>query len=96
MLIDGDGAKFLDSLLRDPVSGAAEAAQRLKKEVKDYLKDTSLGSVNLPILVRIFASLNDLARSMRLSNIIESADDMRTFAKQFTNCRAELDFVNVG
>jgi hypothetical protein len=96
VLIDGDGSKFLDDLLQDPVSGAAEAAQRLKQEIKDYLKDTPLGAVNLPILVRVFANVNDLARSLRLSNVIESADDMRTFAEQFTNSRAEFDFINVG
>ncbi|CZR65771.1 uncharacterized protein PAC_15671 [Phialocephala subalpina] len=69
---------------------------KLKQEIKDYLKDTPLGAVNLPILVRVFANLNDLARSLRLSNVIESADDMRTFAEQFTNSRAEFDFINVG
>merc|ERR1712093_542822 len=96
VLVDGDGSKFLDGLLQDPVSGATKAAQRLKQEIKDYLKDTPLGAVDLPILVRVFANLNDLARSLRLSNIIESADDRRTFAEQFTNSRAEFDFINVG
>ncbi|KAG0649144.1 hypothetical protein D0Z07_4472 [Hyphodiscus hymeniophilus] len=96
VLIDGDGSKFLDELLQEPVTGAAKAAQRLNKEIKDYLKDTPLSAVNLPILVRVFANLNDLARSLRLSNVIESADNMRTFAEQFTNSRAEFDFINVG
>ncbi|KAH6704253.1 hypothetical protein BKA61DRAFT_618216 [Leptodontidium sp. MPI-SDFR-AT-0119] len=96
VLIDGDGSKFLDELLRDPVSGAAEAAQRLRQKIKDYLMDTPLGAMDVPILVRVFANLNDLARSLRFSNVIESADDMRTFAENFTNSRAEFDFVNVG
>ncbi|KAH9203335.1 hypothetical protein DL95DRAFT_430712 [Leptodontidium sp. 2 PMI_412] len=96
VLIDGDGSKFLDELLRDPVSGAAEAAQRLRQKIKDYLMDTPLGAMDVPILVCVFANLNDLARSLRFSNVIESADDMRTFAENFTNSRAEFDFVNVG
>jgi len=96
VLVDGDGAKFLDGLLREPVSGASDAAQRLKQEVNGYLKETPLGAVDIPILVRIFANLNDLARSLRLSKVIESTDNMHIFAEQFTNSRAEFDFVNVG
>jgi len=46
--------------------------------------------------VRAYANLNDLAKSLRLSKVIDSDEDMRTFAEQFTNSRAEVDFVNVG
>lgn len=46
--------------------------------------------------MRAYANLNDLAKSLRLSNVIDRDEDMRTFAEQFTNSRAEVDFVNVG
>jgi len=86
----------MDELLREPISGAAEAAQRLKQAVKDDLKDTPLGLMDLPVHVRIFANLNDLARSLSFSGVIDGPEGMRTFAEKFTNSRAEFDFVNVG
>lgn len=96
VLIDGDGAKFLDELLQNPVQGAADAAQSLNQEVKFFLKDTPLGAMNIPIFVRIFANLNGLAKSLHRSSVIAAPDDMRTFAEQFTISRAEFDFINVG
>ncbi|KAJ9133167.1 C-x8-C-x5-C-x3-H type zinc finger protein [Pleurostoma richardsiae] len=96
VLIDGDGAKFLDGLLQDPTVGAVEAASRLKQAVKDYLEATALAYMDLPVLVRVYANLNGLAKALRLSNVIEHDDNMQVFAETFTNSRWELDFVNVG
>jgi hypothetical protein len=96
VLVDGDGAIFCDDLLQEPHRGAPEAALRLKQAVTDYLKDTPLGTDHIPIVVRIFVNLNGLAKSLCSSNVIESEDNMRTFAELFTNSRAEFDFVNVG
>lgn len=95
MLIDGDGAKFGDEFLRDP-SGAERAAIRLKQEVRENLRDTGVGQDDIPILVRVYANLNDLSKSLRMSRIIDYDDDMRLFAERFTNSRADFDFVNVG
>ncbi|BDD57585.1 hypothetical protein MAP00_002937 [Monascus purpureus] len=96
VLVDGDGAKFLDALLQDPHKGGAEAALRLKQEVRNYLQNTPLGTEDIPIIVRVFANLNALAKALRSANIISSETDMHTFAEQFTISRAEFDFVNVG
>lgn len=46
--------------------------------------------------MRAYANLIDLAKSLRLSNVIDRDENVRTFAEQFTNSRAEVDFVNVG
>ncbi|KAI0899227.1 hypothetical protein F4806DRAFT_457078 [Annulohypoxylon nitens] len=96
VLIDGDGAKFADEYLRDPISGAERAAIRLKQAVRESLRDTGADLEDIPILVRVYANLNDLSKSLRLSRIIEFDEDMRLFAERFTNSRAEFDFVNVG
>ncbi len=96
MLIDGDGAKFADEFLRDPIEGAERAAQKLKLAVRDNLKGTNFGHDDVSIVVRIYANLNDLSKSLRLSHVITSDDDMRVFAERFTNSRADFDFVNVG
>ncbi|PKX92393.1 uncharacterized protein P174DRAFT_373257 [Aspergillus novofumigatus IBT 16806] len=96
VLVDGDGAIFNNELLQDPRQGASEAALRLTEAVRNYLKDTPLGSDDVPIVVRIFANLNGLAKSLLHHNAIDYEDKMRVFAEQFTNSRAEFDFVNVG
>lgn len=51
---------------------------------------------DIPILVRVYANLNGLAQSLRLSRIIDRDEDMKLFAEQLTNSRTEVDFVNVG
>ncbi|KAI1380364.1 hypothetical protein F4677DRAFT_406576 [Hypoxylon crocopeplum] len=96
VLIDGDGAKFADEFLRDPIGGAERAAIRLKQAVRENLRDTGVGQDDIPILVRVYANLNDLSKSLRMSRIIEYDEDMRLFAERFTNSRADFDFVNVG
>lgn len=96
VLVDGDGAKFRDNLLRDPVHGAVEAAQLLKQQIVDHLrKDTPLGD-DVPIFVRIFANVKGLAKALRISGVINQDEDMHMFAENLTNSRAEFDFVNVG
>ncbi|KAI1106582.1 hypothetical protein F4804DRAFT_300480 [Jackrogersella minutella] len=96
VLIDGDGAKFADEFLRDPMGGAERAAIRLKQAVRENLRGTGAGQEDIPILVRVYANLNDLSKSLRMSRVIDFDDDMRLFAERFTNSRAEFDFVNVG
>ncbi|KAI5866253.1 hypothetical protein GGS23DRAFT_617342 [Durotheca rogersii] len=96
VLIDGDGAKFADEYLRNPVAGAERAAMKLKQAVRDSLRDTGLEHDDVPILVRVYANLIDLAKSLRMSRIIDYDDDMRLFAEHFTNTSADFDFINVG
>ncbi|KAJ6178640.1 hypothetical protein N7519_009101 [Penicillium mononematosum] len=95
VLVDGDGAKFLDTLLQSP-DGAVEASRRLTKAVRDYLRDSPYSSEDVPILVRIYANLNDLARALHKNKVIPFEKDLHRFAEQFTNSRAEFEFINVG
>ncbi|KAI1129390.1 hypothetical protein F5Y10DRAFT_238512 [Nemania abortiva] len=91
VLIDGDGAKFRDEFLRDHEQGAAKAAWKLKEAVKE----AGL-SHDMPILVRVYANVGDLARSLRMSGVIEYDESLHIFAEQFTNTHADCDFINVG
>ncbi|KAI1304010.1 hypothetical protein F5Y03DRAFT_384916 [Xylaria venustula] len=91
VLIDGDGAKFRDEFLRDHEQGAVKAAWRLKEAVKE----ANFGD-DMPILVRVYANINDLARSLRISGVVDYDDSLRVFAEQFTNTYADCDFINVG
>ncbi|KAI1419649.1 hypothetical protein F5Y12DRAFT_209008 [Xylaria sp. FL1777] len=91
VLIDGDGAKFRDEFIRDHEQGAVKAAWKLKEAIKE----ANFGH-DMPILVRVYANINDLARSLRMSGVIDFEESLRVFAEQFTNTHADCDFINVG
>ncbi|KAI1327401.1 hypothetical protein F5Y16DRAFT_371881 [Xylariaceae sp. FL0255] len=95
VLIDGDGAKFRNEFLRDHENGGFRAALKLKDEVKAIRESSGLNH-EIPILVRVYANLNDLAKSLRFSGVIDFDDSMRLFAEQFTNTHVDCDFINVG
>lgn len=96
VLIDGDGAIFLDELLQKPEDGAKEAAQRLKQAVRASLDATVVNKDNVRILAHIFVNVKKLARTLRNSNIIASRKDLTIFAEHFTDSYPELNFINVG
>jgi hypothetical protein len=96
VLVDGDGAKFLDELLQNQEDGAAQASKRLTKAVRDFLRDSPYSSDDVPILVRIYANLNDLAKTLHKTKVMPFEKDLHHFAEEFTNSRAEFEFINVG
>lgn len=96
VLVDGDGAIFLDELLESPKEGANEASRRIIQAVKESLQDDLLEQEDITILVRIFANLNDLGKTLHLTNVISHRSDLVTFAEHFTTSRGEFDFINVG
>jgi hypothetical protein len=95
VLVDGDGAKFQDGFLQDPEEGATNAALAIRQHIAEYVKDTDL-SGDITIFARVFANVKDLAHSLRLSGIVSYEDKFLKFVTNFTNARAEFDFVDVG
>lgn len=95
VLVDGNGALFQDSLIQAQ-RGGFQAARKLERAVQEALGQEALGGNSASILVRIFANIDDLARSLFSANLIGSEDDFHRFSKQFTKSRPGFDFVNVG
>lgn len=98
VLVDGDGAKFIDELLQFPESGGAEAARRLTDAIRLYLSQTNpkLSEDDTPILVNIRANLADLARVLHNQGSIRATGQMLSFARDFSKTHAEFNFVDVG
>ena len=90
-MVDGDGAIFTDELLNDPIL----AAYRLKDAIRDQLKEMPSLPVNIPIVVRIYANLQGLAKTVSANRIIEHTK-MLSFPSQFNFECDSFDFVDVG
>lgn len=90
-MVDGDGAIFTDELLNDP----ALAADRLKDAIRDQLREMTSLHTNIPIVVRMYANLQGLAR-MVSANAIMTYAKMMEFPSRFNfECDA-FDFIDVG
>lgn len=83
-------------MLRDPKRGAEQAAHNIKERIREDLRSMPLECEDVTVVVRVYANLNDLARSLRMSRVIDYDDDMQAFAEHFTNSCADFDFINVG
>ena len=74
-----------------------DASRKLTQAVRDSLKQEKLiDGENITILIRIFANMNDLSKTLHLSKVISGRGDLSIFAEQFTTSRGEYDFINVG
>ena len=93
VLVDIERTQFQDDLLQDP-QGGYEAARRLEEGVKDYLASTPLAQSSVPVLVRIFADSDKLARTLHSTKVTESETAMRIFCKQLTANKLYVDFVD--
>lgn len=90
VLVDGNGALFHDSLIRAQ-RGGFRAARMLEGAVQEVL-----GEDSMPILVRVYANVDELARSLCAAKLVGSEAELHRFSKQFTKSRPGFDFVNVG
>lgn len=95
VLVDGDGAIFLDEVLEKPEDGAKEAAERLKQAVRVSL-DNDQGDNEITALVNVYANIKSLAKTLYMSDIIVSMNDLTQFAENFTDSNPEFNFINVG
>lgn len=99
VLIDANGAIFLDELFKNPEVGAGDAAVRLRNAVHACLVKYDVPGVNahpFKIVARVYADTEDLAERLYNSGIIRWRDDINVFAKAFTDSFATFDFVHTG
>ena len=95
MLVDGDGYKFPDALIRQGFKGGQLAAQRLEFQARLYLKGFRGGN-QLKIIVRIFMSLQKLSKVYLGFRIISDINVMRHFMIGFVHSQSLFDIIEVG
>ncbi|KAK6825914.1 hypothetical protein PG987_013408 [Apiospora arundinis] len=91
VVVDGDGAIFTDELLKDPIL----AVNRFKASIRAQIREIPSLPVGIPIVVRIYANLQGLAKTMNANGII-THNQMLEFVSQFNFECDYFDFVDVG
>ncbi|KAK8093386.1 C-x8-C-x5-C-x3-H type zinc finger protein [Apiospora hydei] len=91
VVVEGDGAIFTDELLKNP----AQAADKLKAAVRAQLLEMPSLPISIPIVVRIYANLHGLAKTVAANSIIDY-NDMAEFPSKFNFECDYFDFVDVG
>lgn len=96
VLIDGNGAIFLDELFEDPKRGAREAAERLIEAVKVSLGSMSMNN-DIQILVNVYANVQNLAKTLFDAGVLSyGSNDFHRFTQYFNDSDLGFNFINVG
>ncbi|KAF8534581.1 hypothetical protein BDD12DRAFT_895628 [Trichophaea hybrida] len=89
VLVDGDGMIFRNDLIKEGKAGGKEAADRLYKQVSERTK--------LKPIIRVFASVERLAKTFTEGGLIKTSSVFRQFTVGFSDpCHEHVDFVDVG
>ena len=69
----------------------------LKSSVCDYLSYKDFGlPLDIPLMVRIYASVNGLAKVYRATGTIDQTSDFELFVRGFNKAYPLFDFVDAG
>ncbi|PNS20098.1 hypothetical protein CAC42_5548 [Sphaceloma murrayae] len=85
VLIDGDGAPFLDSLYTRGEEGGKEAAYRLDQELRKQLAamHPNESTAHWDVMVNIFVNLDGLTAKLRACGLLPPGADLSRFAQAF-------------
>lgn len=91
VVVDGDGAIFTDELLKNPIL----AADKLKEAIRAQIHEMPSLPVDIPIVVRMYANLQGLAKTIDANEIISHGEVLEFVSKFNFECDF-FDFVDVG
>ena len=92
---DADGYTFIDEYLRKGVKGGQSAAQQLQRSVRDKLIGMGRVEATDVVVVRAFANVEGLSRTLREAGHAEAAENLLPFIQGFNQMKF-CDFVAVG
>ena len=91
VLIDGNGAIFLPSLIAEGIQGAQEAASRLTKGIESYVRDRQFA-----LRVHVFIDMSDLIATLERHGYSDSAAKFTEFLVGFNTASCFFCMVDVG
>ncbi|KAL8870586.1 MAG: hypothetical protein Q9174_003406 [Haloplaca sp. 1 TL-2023] len=97
VLIDGDCMNFLDDLMKKLEAGGEETAERLRTAIRKYIQE-HLSDIRADAepLVRIFANIRGLAKTLVDAKILDSPEDLGRFVCGFNKKFTSFDFIDAG
>ncbi|KAK1240176.1 hypothetical protein MKX08_007618 [Trichoderma sp. CBMAI-0020] len=93
---DADGYVFRDSYITMGEKGGEEAADALLADLQVYMRELTGVPNNLDIVVRAFANISGLGRTLVRDGRLQDINHLRAFATGFSNRQVFFDFVDVG
>ena len=95
VLIDGDGYKFPDDLVRQGVSGGEGAAQRLLAAIASFLTG-SKDVQQWKVVVHVVLSIDGLGKMYQKHGIVKQRDDFRDFVVGFNRTEVFCNMADIG
>ncbi|KAL7924344.1 hypothetical protein ACQKWADRAFT_286485 [Trichoderma austrokoningii] len=93
---DADGYVFRDKYLTMGEKGGEDAADALLAELQVYMRELTGVPHDVDILVRAFANIGGLGRTLVRDGRLQDINHLRAFATGFSNRQVFFDFVDVG
>ncbi|KAM0452695.1 hypothetical protein ACHAPV_009314 [Trichoderma viride] len=93
---DADGYVFRDSYITMGEKGGEDAADALLAELQVYMRELTGVPNHMDILVRAFANISGLGRTLVRDGRLQDINHLRAFATGFSNRQVFFDFVDVG
>ncbi|KAI1204833.1 uncharacterized protein F4807DRAFT_445888 [Annulohypoxylon truncatum] len=97
-IIDGDGACFREDWIIKGAEGGAIAAQQLRLDIKQHLKDI-YPNVNVDlwnIIVQITLNLEGLSRKLEKIGFVRTLNDLPAFTRGFSRAQGLFSIIDVG
>ncbi|KAI5367687.1 hypothetical protein Slin15195_G028180 [Septoria linicola] len=96
VLIDGDGMIFNNELLQLGEHGGRKAARQLKQSIFQMLADHPHCPEDSQIIVKVYANVNGLGRTLVSAGILSSQSIFDDFVVGFTRGDETCDLIDVG
>ncbi|ORY08516.1 hypothetical protein BCR34DRAFT_569763 [Clohesyomyces aquaticus] len=95
VLVDGNGYIFNNELVSEKEEGGMKAARMLNEAVEKYLREAVPEASNGRIVVRVYADLTGLSKSLAKSKLVGlEKRSLAAFAAGFTRAMNLFDFVD--
>jgi len=98
VLIDGDGAVFLDHLYRAATEGGGDAAHQLSQEVKRHIAELypHENTSGWNIIANVFCNVEGLVAKLKVVGVLRSPTDFPQFARAFGLNQSLFNMIDVG
>ncbi|KAF2151020.1 hypothetical protein K461DRAFT_165208 [Myriangium duriaei CBS 260.36] len=98
VLIDGDGAPFLDDFYARGEAGGSDAAYQLNEELRKHIANLypDYTTTHWNVIVNVFVNMEGMSAKLRACNLLPSTTDLHKIGQAFAHNQPLFQFVDVG